>query len=494
MITYRLSCKRTSIILMMFTALFSCDEELHIDEVQQQLVPEVRFFEPSEAQVGETVRVTGKNLRSAATAFVGNTEVAIQYKVNDTTLVIQISNEVSSGVVKVANQTGEGTASSSLLTVLFRVPAPDQVPSGGRINESVVMTGSNLQYIKQLFIGDKPATILAESPSELVFNVPFLLEDQATLSYVYASEQGDQTILMEENGFGVLKSWPAISSVPSAAMINTDVTLIGANMNVVDSAYIGTHKLIITAQDALTLTFTVPNDVNLEGYQSILLYSYGGQELSSGPVMRVVTKLERMLENFESYSGDPFVKKKNILPVYQTGLNTNTAISAPEGNSYAGLKIEYDQSLLNNGGSTFSEYYYKGENNLIDLIDFEDPWIHMWVNTSNTTPYFVFYCDLSVPAGDVTRGTHYVKRFNSGDYGEGWQLFAWRLKDLKFRSGNTAEPYSADIFSIYNLKTFRIQYRTVSDQPIETSEFNFDAFMVVDGKMKDAHDVTLVGN
>ena len=494
MIAYRLSCKRILIILIMLTGIFSCDEELRIDEVPPQMAPEVSAFEPAQVQAGETVRVTGKNLKYAATAFVGDKEVAILYKVNDTTLVISISNEVTSGVVKVANQTGEGTASAASLTILYEMPVPDQVPSGGQINEAVVMTGLNLQYVKRLFIGDEQAEIISIIPSEIVFKVPFLLEDQATLSYVYASEQGDQTIHLQENGFGVLKSWPSITYIPSAAMINTDVILIGENMNVVDSAYIGTYKLVITAQDALTLTFKVPNDVNLEGYQSILLYSYGGQELSSGPVMRIVTKLEKMLENFEAFTGNPFEKKKDILPVYLTGLNTNSALSAPEGASYAGLKIDYDQSQLNNSGSTFSEFNYKGENNLIDLTGFEDPWIHMWINTSNTSPYFVFYCDLSVPVGDVTRGTHYVKRFNSADYGEGWQLFAWRLKDLKFRSGTTAAPYSAEIFSIYNLKTFRIQYRTSSDVPKETSEFNFDSFMVVDGKMKDAHDVTQVGN
>ncbi len=473
----------------------SCDEEIHVDHVPDQLVPVVQSFDPQVVEVGGMLRITGENLSYAEKALIGDQEVDIKYKTNDSLLVVQISNDVNGGIIAVKNQDGDGTPSSESLTITFREPVLDEIPASGRINEEVLITGSNLQYIKDLLVGDESVYIVAQSSSELVFKVPFYLSDEATLSYAFVTDQGDQTVVLAEGGFGVLKSWPAFSSVPDKAMINSDVTIIGENMNVVDSVYFGEAKVDILSKDALTLVFTIPNDMELEGYQAVKLYSYGGQELSSGPILRVVTKLERMLENFEAFEGDPFAKKKDILPIYEAGLNGNVELIAPEGTFYATLNVDYDQSQFNNGGSTFSEFYYKGEDNLIDLSDFDDPWIHMWIHTNNTNPYFVFYCDLSssVEGVDRDRGTHYVKRLNSGDYGEGWQLFAWRMKDLKFRSGGSAEPYSSDLFSIYNLKTFRIQFRTSSDQPLERAEFNFDSFMVVNGKLKNAVDVTTIG-
>ena len=489
-----------STLLIGFT-IVACNEKTHVDVVPTELDPVVNSFNSQTVAVGELVTVTGENLNYAEKAYVGDQEVPIKYKTNDSYLVIEITSDVSGGVVKIENELGTGTASSESMTISFSQPVLTDVPTGGQINEDVMINGSNLQYIKKLMVGDVEADVVSQSSSELVFKVPFLLEDLATLSYDYASASGDQTVSLTENGFGVMKSWPSFTTVPSEAMINTEVTIVGENMNVVDSVYLGSYKIDITSQDALTLVFTVPNETALEGYQSIKLYSYGGQELSSGPIFRVITKLEEMLENFESYDGDPFTVKKTILPTYLSGVNGNSSILAKEGSFYAHMEIDYDQSQYNNGGSTYSEFYYKGAkqddgNYLINLSDFDDPWIHMWINTNNTDPYFVFYCDLSasVDGVDKDRGTHYVERLNSADYGDGWQLFAWRMKDLKFRSGSTADPYSSDLFSIYNLKTFRIQYRTSSDIPLEKSEFNFDSFMVVDGKMKSANDVTFLGN
>ena len=482
--------------LLIEVAIVACNEKTLVDVAPEELEPVVSSFVPLTVAIGELVTVTGENLNYAEKAFVGDQKVPIKYKTNDSYLVIEITSDVHGGTIRIENESGIGTASSESLTISFNEPALTDVPPGGKINEEVMISGLNLQYIKKLMVGDVEADIVSQSPSELVFKVPFLLEDLTTLSYDYASASGDQTVYLTENGFGVMKSWPSFTTVPGEAMINTEITIIGENMNVVDSVYLGTSKIEITSQDALTLVFTVPNDTTLEGYQSINLYSYGGQELSSGPVFRVITKLEKMLENFESYEGDPFVMKKTILPTYLSGLNGNSLILAKEGSFYAHMEIDYDQSQYNNSGSTYSEFYFTGEDNLINLSEFDDPWVHMWINTNNTSPYFVFYSDLStsVDAVDKDRGTHYVKRFNSADYGDDWQLFAWRMKDLKFRSGGSADPYSSDVFSIYNLKTFRIQFRTSSDIPLEKSEFNFDSFMVVNGKMKGANDVTFLGN
>lgn len=494
MITQKYFSRLIIAAIVSVAGIIACSETIQVEEVPEQLVPVVKSFEPQVAEVGQTVNIIGENFNYAQKVSIGNQEIAIKYKTNDTLLVVVITSDISGGIVKVENKSGEGTESTESLSISYKAPVLSEVPVSGQINESVVISGSNLQYIKQLNVGNEVATIVSLSSTELVFKVPFILENQVTLSYEYADASGEQTVSLAENGFGVSKSWPSVTSVPDKAMINTDVTIIGENMNVVDSVYLGSYKVVVGAQDPLTLAFTVPDDINLEGNQTVKLYSYGGQEITSGPV-RIITKLERMLENFEAFDGDPFIKKKDILPTYTTGLNGNAGISAPEGNFYASLFIDYDQSQINNGGSTFSEYYYKNaDNSLIDLSDFDDPWLHMWINTNNTSPYFVFYSDLFSAVDGVTKGTHYVKRLNSADYGEGWQLFAWRMKDLKFRSGGSAEPYSSDVFSIYNLKTIRFQFRTSSSDALETSEFNFDSFMVVNGKLKDAIDATAFGN
>lgn len=481
--------------IILVSGLISCDEKIHVDMIPDQLIPVVGSFEPQQAEIGQLVNISGEDLKYVDKVFIGSAEAVIKYKVNNSLVVIEITNEITGGNVKVQNKVGESSESESSFLVVFKQPVLDQVPVSGRINEEVLVTGSNLQYIKQLIIGDVAADIVAQKSTELVFKVPFYLANQATMSYQYISANGQQAVSLAENGFSIVKSWPSFASVPEKAMINSEITIIGENMNVVDSVYIGTQKVNIVSKDPLTLVIAVPNDAELEGKQSVFVYSYGGQELSSGPVLRIITKLERMLENFEAFTGDPFAKKKTISPVYETGLNGNANIEAPEGNFYASLKIDYDQSIVNNGGSTFSEFYFKNaDNSLIDFSEYTDPWVHMWINTNNTAPYFVFYCDLFQATDGVTRGTHYVKRLNSADYGDGWQLFAWRLKDLLFRSGSTADPYSSETFSIYNLKTFRMQFRTASDEPLETSEFNFDSFMVVDGKLKAAHNVSVLNN
>ncbi len=484
----------TTVIFVL--GLSSCNEKIYVEEDTNEEIPVVESFEPTSAEVGAILKIYGQNLNYADNVWVGDVQADIVSKVTNSYMEVRIDNYMVDGIVKVLNSNNEGTSSSGELTIIFNEPVLETIPSGGYINENVVITGSNLKYIKQIFVGETEAAIVSQDDQEVVFSIPFNLNDVSTLSYVYASASGDITVTLDDNGFSVQKSWPEFVTVPTKAMINSEITVIGNNMNVVDSVYFASSKVEVTAQDETSFSFVIPNDEELEGYQSISVYSYGGTEISTGAVLRVIAKLEWIIEDFENFSGDPFSQKKSILPVYTTGLNGNEEILAAEGNFYASLLINYDQSQYNNGGSTYSEYYYKGDDNLIDINEFEDPWVHLWINTNNTTPYFVFYCDLSESVDGVTsnRGTHYVKRLNSSDYGEGWQLFAWRMSDLKFRSGSSADPYSSDLFSIYNLKTFRIQFRTTSDIPIENSEFHFDSFMIVDGKLKDAHDVTTIGD
>lgn len=492
--TYKLILFRFATVLTVFFLLYGCNEEVIIDEVPEILVPEVLSFYPQQARIGDEVNIVGENLIYTDKVYVGDSSVSIKSKVNDTLLIVQVPVGTKSGLIKVVNEQEEGVASTDALTIIYSQPVLSVIPEGGQINEEVVIEGENLEYINQLILGETEATIVSQTTSELVFTVPFILENQVTLSYTYSKEQGTQTVTLEENGFNVLKSWPTINSIPKAGMINTEIVIIGENMNVVDSVYIGSFKAEIISQDALTITIVIPDLEVLEGYQAVTLYSYGGQEVKSDPVLRVMTKLEKLLEDFESFDGDPVVKKKDVLPTYETGLNLDPGLTAPEGNFYASMKLVYDQTQYNNSGSTYAEFYYKGENNLIDLSEFSDPWIHIWINTNNTSPYFVFYCDLAETVDGVTKGTHYVKRVNSADYGEGWQLFAWRMSDLQFRASSSADPYTSDVFSIYNLKTFRIQFRTSSTLAEETSEFHFDSFMVVEGKMNAAIDATTFGN
>jgi len=486
--------KSSFLFLGIVALIFSCNEDLRVDKEQEALLPEIISFSPQEVKIGEEVKVVGLNFNYAEKAYVGDSAVDIQ-RVNDSLIIISIGNNIKGGLIKVINENEEGVESTSPLSIIYNVPVIEEVPEGGLINDAVVITGSNLEYIQQIIVGDKIANIISQRTDELVFQVPFLVANQVTLSYVYVDAQGTKTLSLEENGFNIYKVWPSFSTIPSPGMINTEITIIGENLNVVDSAYIGDYKAEITSQNALTLKLVIPNETALEGYRSIKLYSYGGQEIASDPVLRVITKLEKILETFESYSGDPFLLKKTDMgQFFTTALNLNPSITAPEENFYGGMKLDYDQSVYNNSGSTYAEFYYIGDNNLIDINDFTDPWVHIWINTNNTSPYFVFYCDLSVASGTITKGTHYVKRFNSADYGEGWQLFAWRMSDLQFRASSTSDPYTSEEFSIYNLKTFRIQMRTTSDVAIEVSEFNIDFFMIVDGKLSDAHDVTSVGN
>lgn len=486
--------KNIAVAVSLLVLVMACNEETYIEEKQQIEPPLVSSFAPKQVYIGDEVHITGENFNFADTVRVGDSLVEIKSRVNDTLLIITIPKGIKTGLITVLNEYGEGKASAEKLTIVYKEPLLATIPSGGQINENVVIEGENLDYINKVYVDGVQATIVFQSSEELVFSVPYLVQNEATLSYTYTTGEGELTVQLDKNGFNILKSWPSISSVPSSGMINTEVTIIGENLNVVDSVYVGPYKAEIAEQAATTLSITVPNVEELEGYQSIKVYSYGGQEIVAGSDIRVLTKLELLLENFESFEGDPVTLKKTDMPNFVTGLNLLDGTEAPNGNFYAGMQLDYDASVYNNSGSTYAEYRYNGDGGLIDLSEFSDPWVHIWINTNNTTPYFVFYCDLAESVDGVSKGTHYVKWFNSADYGDGWQLFAWRMSDLLFRAKSSADPYSSDVFSIYNLKTFRLQFRTNSSETLARYEFYFDAFMIVDGKLNAATDVTTLGN
>src|SRR5688572_17175606 len=119
-------------------AISSCDDE---DEVK---IPTIASISPAEAEVGESVTITGTNLADATDVKFNGTSSAIVTK-SATTITTTVPTGATSGKVTVTTPGGTATSASDF-EVIVPPPVPTITsfsPTSAEVGGTVTITGTN---------------------------------------------------------------------------------------------------------------------------------------------------------------------------------------------------------------------------------------------------------------------------------------------------------------------------------------------------------------
>lgn len=261
--------------ILLFIA--SCQENTYINSYKVE-PPILTDFSPKEGEVGTEIHITGQNLQRVDTVLIGGTLAQIVYRINSEEMVAKVVSGNMTGKILISNISGKDESTEEF-TVNYAVPTIKNCPTEGTVNKEIVIEGENLHFVAQVFIGNMTATIVAQRPTELVFKVPYLDEEQSVeLSFSYFN--GESFVSTDAINFTVMLQAPEISYCPTALTKYQPVTMQGENLKLIDALYVGSEPVLIKIQSDEELTFDMPTNYfggNMTG--NLRAIYYGVKEL-----------------------------------------------------------------------------------------------------------------------------------------------------------------------------------------------------------------------
>lgn len=284
----------------------SCDKVSVIDTTEY--APEVTSFTPMSAPVGAEIVVTGKNLHNVVRAYIGEAPVTICQKVSDKRLSIRVTEDVTSGTIRLENTVGVGE-SADVFTVSFAVPSVN----AGILQSSAVMGGEMMiageslnSVIDVLFTAEgfetaHTATIISRSDEEIIVRVPYVESSNAAITLTY--NNGSEVVATE------LASAPKLEIIRYVPVFDTytyertavgrSITLTGEHLDKVDRILVGEFAANMSKQEK-SLTFTIPAGDFADGEtQTTIVAEYfdGNETIVLSPNFTVYVPFVKYWEN-----------------------------------------------------------------------------------------------------------------------------------------------------------------------------------------------------
>lgn len=484
--------KTNFILLFIFTiigALFvSCEEELYIREIVDNK-PVIASFNPSTGLNGTLITVKGEYLRNVDSAAFGNGEAVIYRIINDNELVLKVNNASASGNITLVNPLGESKSAESF-TMQYVVPTTDEWPLEAEINQNVSITGTNLQSVTKVYFEslggtDKSHTnIVFQSEDELVVQVPFVEADWAneddvrtTINIMYNDETSEKTISGPQYSFKAIKPDYEVLSWPTAVLKNSEIVILGTNVNLTDTVYFGDQVGEIVKSTPYSITVLVPN-FDERTYVDMSVVYFRSLTQSNPSKVEVYTKYRKTIGTFEGGISSLFVREAVIAPGVNWTLthSTDTPLVAPEGKYYGSYTTDPDPA--NSSSVPFYFNYNEGDGNTINLNAFEDPVLHFYYYNDSTPAYM----QLEI----VVNGTKmrvYIERYRTNK--TKWELVCIRLKDAQFGA-----VYDGPFAPLAYKGTYEEMHINFKADKSKSMEAHIDNIFISEGAIKGAVDLT----
>jgi len=154
-----------AIVAVLSVSVSSCSED---DEPK---IPTITSINPTSAEVGATVTISGTNLDEAIEVKFNGTAATIGAK-TATSVTTTVPAGATNGKITVKTPAGEATSAADFTVV---VPAPtitSFAPASAEAGEAVTLTGTNLDKVTAVKFGTTTATITSQNATTLVTSVP----------------------------------------------------------------------------------------------------------------------------------------------------------------------------------------------------------------------------------------------------------------------------------------------------------------------------------
>lgn len=245
-------------------------------------LPVIASIAPTPVKGGETLTVKGTDLDLVTDITFPNVEEAVKYKTKTETE-ITVVVPIAAGDGNIAFNTASGkNAEKEFKTVKSTITeiSPVNLTAG----EKITIKGTNLDLVRSVtFGGDVTAEITPENSTLFVVTVP----TTATSGKVTLNLVSGASVLSEVSLNVTPPTNPVITSMPTGAKPDEEITLKGSNLNTVESIYFGTVKVTAYGERTSTsITLTVPASVGSGSYK-IKMVNYSGEEFYSNDQIEI---------------------------------------------------------------------------------------------------------------------------------------------------------------------------------------------------------------
>lgn len=318
------------LVLFVLVVLTGCNEKLSI-ETEVQGAPGISEFSPASGKAGTQVTVKGSNLRDIVTATIGGVEAQILYKLSQQEIVIVVPREgAKSGKVVLAtsrkDDADEETRAESAqsFTVTYPTPRVTEFPKGGRVGNNVEILGTDLDIISKVMMGKEEGEIIYQNETEIAVKVPFIIDDNATVSLKYTNQTGGESEIKGESGnFVVEKDEPEIEKIDQESLMERSLlTLGGKNLNLIEYIYFGDEKCEPVSREENVIVFRVPTLPETRTVKIKVTYYKETKEIILSDACQVI----RMKNLF---SANQAIGTRNSKYGYGSMLNGNSADGNP---------------------------------------------------------------------------------------------------------------------------------------------------------------------
>ena len=247
-------CLLTALLLLVA----GCNETLYINEIKEE-APEITQIAPTSGPIGSEIVITGSNLLYIQSAKMGDVELTIKYRLSQSQLVAEVTNQCVGGKITLSSSNGAATSSENF-TVTYAVPSIQAIPAVASVGGEIEIIGTDMSSITRVTINEVDATITYRTKKELGIKIPLVAKGDATIAFFYQNKEGEQTAPMEcEATLEVTKPTPVISSTfPAHVKEGSVITLEGQKLELVDKIKFGEVEATILTKFTNVLTLRVP--------------------------------------------------------------------------------------------------------------------------------------------------------------------------------------------------------------------------------------------
>jgi len=446
----------------MAVAVLGCDEDPEVDQTFEEILaaqPTVESFSPASAPIQSLVTITGSNLNFVTKAYIGDVQAEIYSRENSRILIIKVPANATNGVIRLTTDSAKEASSVEELTITYPVPSiTSEFPAQAVVNDNITISGTNLQVITRITFGSVNGVIEYQDDRTVIVKTPNTGPSPLSVTFGYNTVSGEVAGNLSSS-FIIDIPTPEVSGFPKAVIKGSPVVIGGTDMNLVTSVLFGTTPIAAPTVTPTSVSFDAPASLPTGFYPITLVYG-DGMQVVSDPIAYINRDVQTYF-NFEA-QGMEVVTVGQAAQITANQLNgTVDQPPFPSSTNYHHLKM---LSPTANGSSiAYMRFSFATNTTWKTVFDAgafnNNPVLHFWLNTNNTTPTLRLYA--------TSAASKKLVHYNTNGQ---WQLVAVRLRDL-FPTVTASEFVSGAYL--------RMNYLT-DNQANVPLEVNADWFIITD--------------
>lgn len=251
--------KKAALLIFSVVMFAACQENTLIEKIEIN-PPSITDFSPKSGEIGTEITIIGENLQRVDHVLIGGGVAEVKYRISDTKLIAKVLSTSRNGKITVQNVKGE-SSSNDAFTITYVTPSIATYPVSGTVNEEIVITGTNLNVIDSVMLGDLKAVIISQRDNEIVFKVPFSDEElPVALRFNYFDGTQNSQLGPDGETFIILKEAPTITDVPTTLTKYTPITILGERLTLIDSIFVGDIKVRFISKTDTEIKIDMPTN------------------------------------------------------------------------------------------------------------------------------------------------------------------------------------------------------------------------------------------